>query len=62
MIEAVICDWNGTLFEDQMMNLKVNIPLEKALDNGWKILAECFHTNETNFRTELIEKFWPQKQ
>ena len=33
---------------------------KKALDNGWKILSECFKPEETNFRTELIEKFWPK--
>ena len=32
----------GRLFEDNMMDLRVNIPLEKALDNGWKIMADCF--------------------
>jgi len=59
-------DWDkkllkyGDLFESQVMDLKVNIPLEKALDNGWKILAECFKPEETNFRTELVEKFWPR--
>lgn len=58
-------DWDkkllkyGRLFEDNMMDLKVNIPLEKALDNGWDIMAECFSPEETNFRTELIDKFWP---
>ncbi|MBU0682827.1 MAG: V-type ATP synthase subunit B [Candidatus Omnitrophota bacterium] len=51
----------GSLFEDEMMNLKVNISLEKALDNGWKILADCFKPEETNLRTELIEEFWPQQ-
>jgi len=50
----------GKLFEANMMDLKVNIPLEKALDNGWKMLAECFKPEETNFRSELIEKFWPK--
>jgi V/A-type H+-transporting ATPase subunit B len=59
-------DWDkkllkyGELFEKQMMDLKVNIPLEKALDNGWKILSECFAPEETNFRTELVDKFWPK--
>jgi len=48
----------GGLFESQMMDLSVNIPLEDALDNGWKILGECFKPEETNFRTDLIEKFW----
>jgi len=59
-------DWDrkllkyGGLFESRMMDLKVNIPLEEALDNGWKMLAECFKPEETNFRTELIKEFWPK--
>jgi V/A-type H+/Na+-transporting ATPase subunit B len=48
----------GGLFESQMMDLKVNIPLAQALDNGWKMLSECFSPQETNFRTELTDKFW----
>ncbi len=43
-----------------MMDLSVNIPLEEALDRGWRILADCFEPEETGLRTELIEKFWPQ--
>ncbi|NQT22057.1 MAG: V-type ATP synthase subunit B [Candidatus Omnitrophica bacterium] len=50
----------GKLFEQNMMDLKVNIPLEKALDNGWKIMAQCFRPEETSFRKELVEKFWPK--
>lgn len=49
----------GTRFENEMMDLKVNIPLEEALDNGWRILADCFLPEETNLRTELIKEFWP---
>ncbi|MDR1317098.1 MAG: V-type ATP synthase subunit B [Spirochaetales bacterium] len=58
-------DWDnkllkyGELFEKGMMDLSVNIPLEQALDNGWKIFAECFTKEETNMRSELISKFWP---
>ena len=52
----------GGMFESGMMDLKVNISLEDALDNGWKILSECFNPNETNFRSELIEKFWPKEE
>ena len=52
----------GNLFESQMMSLGVNIPLEKALDRGWGILAECFNKGETGFRTELINKFWPNNK
>ena len=50
----------GVKFERQMMDLSVNIPLEKALDEGWKILADCFDKTETGIKTELVEKFWPK--
>lgn len=59
-------DWDrkllkyGRLFEDKMMDLRVNIPLEQALDLGWRILAECFEPEETAIPTKLIEKFWPK--
>ena len=49
----------GAKFEEQMMDLSVNIPLEEALDNGWKILAECFEKQETGLKSELVEQFWP---
>jgi len=51
----------GDLFERQMMDLSVNIPLERALDLGWEILAACFNPEETRLRTELTTKFWPKK-
>jgi V/A-type H+-transporting ATPase subunit B len=60
-------DWDekllkyGEMFEDRMMDLSVNIPLEKALDLGWEILAECFESNETGMKSDLINKFWPKK-
>lgn len=50
----------GERFEKQMMDLSVNIPLEKALDEGWQILADCFDKTETGMKTELVEKFWPK--
>ena len=50
----------GDQFEKKMMDLSVNIPLEKALDLGWEILASCFNPEETGLRTELIDKFWPK--
>ena len=51
----------GAMFEEQLMSLSVNIPLEKALDLGWEILAECFSKEETGLRTELLNEFWPKK-
>lgn len=50
----------GKLFEEKMMNLKVNVPLEEALDQGWAILSECFKPEETSFRSELTQKHWPK--
>jgi len=49
----------GEQFEKKMMDLSVNIPLEKALDLGWEILARCFNREEVGLRTELVNKFWP---
>lgn len=60
-------DWDskllkyGGLFEKKLMELSVNISLEKALDTGWSILAECFTPEETGLRTELVMKHWPKK-
>ena len=49
----------GRRFEQEMMSLTVNIPLEDALDLGWKILADCFDRTEIGIKTELIEEYWP---
>ncbi len=63
----LMSDWDekllkyGALFEEKLMDLSVNIPLEKALDEGWVILAECFEPNETGLRTDLIETYWPKE-
>ncbi len=52
----------GESFEAVMMDLTVNIPLEKALDEGWRILSDCFDPAETGMKTSLIEKFWPKER
>ena len=51
----------NAVFESEMMDLKVNIPLERALDLGWEIMAKCFEPHEVGMRTELINKFWPKE-
>ncbi len=51
----------GEMFESDLMDLSVNIPLEEALDLGWKILAACFEPRETGIRTELVQKHWPEE-
>ena len=63
----MMSDWDGKLlkygamFEKEMMDLSINIPLESALDLGWKILSECFNSEETGIKSELIEQYWPKK-
>ncbi len=58
-------DWDrkllkyGTLFEQRVMDLSVNIHLFDALDRCWGILAECFDPAETGIRRSIIEKHWP---
>jgi V/A-type H+-transporting ATPase subunit B len=52
----------GERFEKEMMDLTVNITLEKALDLGWEILANSFRSEETGLRSELINEFWPNKK
>jgi V/A-type H+/Na+-transporting ATPase subunit B len=49
----------GDLFEQQIMDLSVDIPLEKALDTCWEILAACFESVETGIRRDVLEKHWP---
>jgi V/A-type H+-transporting ATPase subunit B len=61
-----LSDWDqrlldyGDKFESQMMDLKVNIDLEQALDRGWSILASCFQPKETGIPSELVDEFWPE--
>ena len=62
----LMSDWDekllkyGKMFEDKLMDLSVNIPLEEALDTGWKILAQCFEPEETLLKSDLIAKYWPK--
>ncbi|NCD32925.1 MAG: V-type ATP synthase subunit B [Spartobacteria bacterium] len=51
----------GVRFETELMALSVNIPLEEALDLGWKILADCFEPAETGIPSKLTDTFWPKK-
>ncbi|MFH0975097.1 MAG: V-type ATP synthase subunit B [Spirochaetota bacterium] len=60
-------DWDGkllkygALFEKELMDLSVNMPLEKALDKGWEIFADCFTPEETGMRTGLTDQYWPKQ-
>ncbi len=48
----------ATLFEERLMALNVNIPLEEALELGWKTLAECFNSDEVGIKQSLLNKYW----
>lgn len=52
----------GERFEKEMMDLSVNIPLEQALDAGWRMLAACFEPIESGLPSKLIERFWPKAE
>ena len=50
----------GELFQERFMNINVSLPLEQALDLGWKTLAECFESKELLMRQALIDKYFPK--
>jgi V/A-type H+-transporting ATPase subunit B len=50
----------GELFEARMMDTSVNIPIERALDLGWRTLADCFDPVETAISSDLTNKYWPR--
>ena len=51
----------GLQFEGKIMDLRVNIALEEALDRCWAILAACFEPAETGIRRAIVEKHWPKE-
>lgn len=63
-----VSKWDETLlaygqeFEKEMMDLNVNMPIEKALDKCWEILASHFEPMQTGLKDELVKKYWPEKQ
>ncbi len=50
------------LFEEKMMDLDVNISLEEALNLGWKMLAECFLSQEVAMKKQYVDKYWPKEK
>lgn len=46
------------LFESRMMDLEVNLPIEEALDLGWKTLALCFEPHECGIKQAFIDKYF----
>ena len=51
----------GQLFKQRFMDIEVSIPLEQALDLGWKTLAECFEPQELLMKQALIDKYFPKQ-
>ena len=47
-------------FESEIMDLRVNVPLEQALDGCWRILSDCFEPQETGIRRAILETHWPK--
>lgn len=50
----------GNRFEKELMDLSVNIPLEEALDTGWKILSDIFEPTEVGIKESLLKEYWPK--
>ncbi|MEN9655065.1 MAG: v-type synthase beta chain [Chlamydiota bacterium] len=50
------------LFEDKMMNLNVNLPIEAALNLGWQILADCFDQEEVGVKKTIADQYWPSSR
>ena len=50
----------GRLFRERMMRVEVSIPLERALDVGWQMLAECFEPQELLIKQALVDKYYPR--
>ncbi len=51
----------GVGFEERLMDLEVDLPLEAALDVGWALLAECFEPEQTGLAQALIDRHWPKR-
>jgi len=50
----------GELFRDRFMDIEVSLPLEEALDLGWRTLAECFRPEQLLMKQELVDKYFPK--
>jgi len=50
----------GALFEERFMDLSVALPLDEALDLGWRTMAECFAPEELLVRQNLIDSYYPR--
>ncbi len=52
----------GELFRRRFMDINVSMPLEQALDECWRTLAECFAADELLMKQSLIDKYFPKQK
>ena len=52
----------GRLFRVRFMDIDISLPLEDALNLGWKTLAECFEPQELLMKQALVDKYYPQQR
>jgi V/A-type H+-transporting ATPase subunit B len=50
----------GALFRRRFMDVDVSMPLERALDTGWRTMADCFRPEELLIRQALIDRYYPR--
>jgi V/A-type H+-transporting ATPase subunit B len=49
-------------FTARFMKLEVSMPLEQALDLGWKTMAESFEPQELLMKRELVDRYYPRER
>jgi V/A-type H+-transporting ATPase subunit B len=47
------------LFEEHMMDLEVNCPIEDALQLGWSLLEQCFEPSQVGIKEVFVNRYWP---
>jgi len=52
----------GQDFEEQMMDLRINLSLVSQLNLGWKIIGKHFSPEETSLPSKLIKKYWVHEE
>lgn len=48
----------GKLFVDRFMDIRVSLPLERALDLCWQTMRECFAPEELLMKQSLVDKYF----
>ncbi len=48
------------LFVSKFMDLRVDVPLHRALDIGWETMAACFGPQEVGIKKAHLDAYWPK--